>query len=87
FTVSSPDALLEGFTLTGCTNTLAGSGIALSAGTLSGLRIAYNQTKMPNTSIPGGGGIHMSGGTVTNCLSTATRSSPTTADRMAPESK
>ena len=68
FTVSSPDALLEGFTLTGCTNTLAGSGIALSAGTLSGLRIAYNQTKMPNTSIPGGGGIHMSGGTVTNCL-------------------
>jgi hypothetical protein len=70
FTVASSGARLEGFTLTGCTNGVAGSGISLSSGTLSGLRVAHNQTKITaaSTLIPGGGGIRMYGGTVTNCI-------------------
>ena len=70
FSLTDAGAILRDLTVSGCSNNVPGSGIYMSAGTVTGVKVTANDSGLGlyvNCQI--GGGIYMDGGgTVTNCV-------------------
>ena len=69
FALTDAGAVLRDLTVAGCSNDLAGAGIYMTAGTVTGVKVTANDSGLGlYKNANSGAGIYMEGGTVTNCV-------------------
>ncbi len=66
--IGNAGVVVRDLTITGCTNTLGGTAIYMSAGWLENVRSTRNRQNSTGGALGGGAGLYLADGTVTNCM-------------------